>query len=146
MFRGRFVHTIDAKGRVSIPAGIRMELQRRSQLAPTLTIRPDHLALFAHEDFQAFADRLMSVDPLNLQGQELARFFIGHSEECAPDAQGRILIPGHMREHAQLDKEVVIAGVGNWIEIWDRRRFEEGHARTLARFAEISAEVSRLGN
>lgn len=146
MFQGRFVHQIDAKGRVSIPAGIRMELSRRSQLAPTLTIRPDHLALFAHEDFQAFADRLMSVDPLNLQGQELARFFIAHSEACAPDTQGRILIPGHMREHAQLEKEVVIAGVGNWIEIWDRRRFEDGHQRTLARFSEISAEVSRLGH
>jgi MraZ protein len=146
MFQGRFVHQIDAKGRVSIPAGIRMELQRRSQLAPTLTIRPDHLALFAHEDFQAFADRLMAVDPLNLQGQELARFFIAHSEACAPDTQGRILIPAHMREHAQIEKEVVIAGVGNWIEVWDRRRFEEGHQRTLARFGEISAEVSKLGH
>jgi len=146
MFQGRFVHQIDAKGRVSIPAGIRMELTRRSQLAPTLTIRPDLLALFAHEDFQAFADRLMAVDPLNLQGQELARFFIAHSEACAPDTQGRILIPGHMREHAQLEKEVVIAGVGNWIEIGDRSRIEEGHQRTLARFGEISAEVSKLGH
>lgn len=146
MFRGRFVHTIDAKGRVSIPAGIRMELQRRSQLAPILTIRPEHLVLFAHEDFDAFAQRLLSVDPLNLEGQELARFFLSHSEECAPDAQGRILIPAHMRAHAGLEKEVVVAGVGNWIEIWDRRRFEDGQARTLARFKEISAEVSKLGH
>jgi len=146
MFQGRFVHQIDVKGRVSIPAGIRMELQRRSQLAPTLTIRPDHLVLYAHDDFQVFADRLLSVDPLNLGGQELARFFIAHSEACAPDSQGRILIPSFMREHAKLDKEVMIAGVGNCIEIWDRRRFDDKHARTLARFDEISAEVSRLGH
>jgi MraZ protein len=146
MFRGRFVHQIDAKGRVSIPAGIRMELQRRSQLAPILTIRPDHLVLFAREDFDAFAQRLLAVDALNVQGQELARFFLSHSEECAPDGQGRILIPAHMRTHAQLDKEVVVAGVGNCVEIWDRRRFEEGQARTLARFDEISAEVSKLGH
>jgi MraZ protein len=146
MFRGLFLHTIDAKGRVSIPAGIRMELQRRSQLAPTLTIRPDHLVLFAHEDFDAFAQRLLSVDVLNPRGQELARFFLGHSEEAALDAQGRILIPAHMREHAKLDKDVVILGAGNCIEIWDRRRHEEGKARTLARFDEISEEVSKLGH
>lgn len=145
MFKGLFLHTIDAKGRVSIPAGIRMELQRRSQLAPTLTIRPDHLVLFAHDDFDAFAQRLVSVDILNPRGQELARFFLGHSEEAALDAQGRILIPAYMREHAKLDKDVVIVGAGNCVEIWDRRRHEEGMARTLARFDEISEEVSKLG-
>jgi MraZ protein len=145
VFKGLFLHTIDAKGRVSIPAGIRMELQRRSQLAPTLTIRPDHLVLFAHEDFEAFAQRLLSVDALNPRGQELVRFFLGHSEEAGLDGQGRILIPGHMREHAKLDKDVVIVGAGNYVEIWDRRRHEEGEARTLARFDEISEEVSKLG-
>jgi MraZ protein len=146
MFLGLSLHTIDAKGRVSIPAGIRMELQRRSQLAPTLTIRPNHLVLFAHEDFGAFAQRLLSVDMLNPRGQELARFFLGHSEECTLDAQGRILIPAHMREHAKLDKDVVILGAGNYVEIWDRRLHEEDTARTLAKYDEISAEVSKLGH
>ncbi len=146
MFRGRFVHAIDVKGRVSIPAGFRMELQRRSQLAPILTIQPEHLVLYAREDFDAFAKRLIDVDPLRTEGRALQRFLISNSDECVPDAQGRILIPPHLRTHAQLEREVVIAGVGNSIELWDRRRFEEDQARTLARFGEISMEVSKIGH
>jgi MraZ protein len=146
MFRGRFGHTIDAKGRVSIPAGFRMELQKRSQLPPILTIQPECLALYASEDWDAFADRLTGVDPLRTEGRALQRFLISNCVECPPDAQGRILIPPFLREHAKLRKEVMIAGLGSCVEIWDRQRFDEDQARTLARFSEISTEVSKLGN
>jgi MraZ protein len=146
MFRGRFVHTIDSKGRVAIPAGFRMELQRRSQLPPILTIQPEHLVLYAHEDFDAFANRLIGVDELRSDGRALKRFLISNCVECPPDAQGRILIPPYLRTHARLDKEVVLAGVGNSIEVWDRQRFDEDQAQTLARFVEISTEVSKIGH
>ena len=146
MFRGRFVHSIDSKGRVSIPAGFRMELQRRSQLSPILTIQPECLALYAQEDWDAVARRLTGVDPLRVEGRALKRFLISNSEEAPLDAQGRILIPPYQRDHAKLEKEVVIAGLGDCLEIWDRQRYEQDQARTLARFPEISTEVSKLGN
>jgi MraZ protein len=146
MFLGRFVHTIDAKGRVSIPAGFRMELQRRSQLAPVVTIQLECLALYAHEDWVSFANRLTEVDPLRLEGRALQRFWISNCVACPLDAQGRILIPEFLRDHAKLDKEVVIAGLGNCIEIWDRRLYDEEQARTLARLPEISQEISKSGS
>jgi len=146
MFRGRFVHTVDSKGRVSIPAGFRMELQRRSQLPPILTIQPECLTLYAQEDWEGVVRRLTDVDPLRSEVRKLQRFLIGNCFPVELDAQGRILIPPALREHAKLEREVMIVGLGNCVEIWDRERFEEDQARTLARFDEISLEVSKLGH
>jgi MraZ protein len=146
MFRGRYVHTIDAKGRVSLPVEFRTELLRRSQRPPILTNMLDCLALYPPDDWDTFEERLTGVDPFKLEGHEMQRFMISGATSCAPDSQGRILIPQHLRDHAKLDKEVTIAGVGARIEIWDRARFDTELARTQARFREISAEVSRDGN
>jgi MraZ protein len=145
MFRGRFVHTIDAKGRVSIPAGFRMELQRRSERPPILTNMLECLALYPNDDWAAYEARLVEVDPFRLEGHELQRFMISGAVECAPDAQGRILIPPYLREHAKLEREVTLAGVGARIEIWDKARFDQELSRTHTRFREISTEVSKIG-
>lgn len=145
MFRGRHLHTIDAKGRVSLPAEFRTELQRRSDRPPVLTNMLDCLALFSRDEWDAYEDRLAGVDAFRLEGHEMQRFMISGATECAPDSQGRILIPQHLREHAMLDKDVTIAGVGARIEIWDRNRFAQDLARTQARFREISTEVSKIG-
>jgi MraZ protein len=145
MFRGRFLHTIDSKGRVSLPAGFRMELQRRSDRSPILTILPDCLALYAAEDWERVEERITDVDPLRIEGHSIQRFLISSCVECPPDAQGRILIPPFLREHAQLDRDVTIAGVGKRIEVWDRARFAQELTRTHAQFGEISSEVSKLG-
>jgi MraZ protein len=145
MFRGRYVHTMDGKGRVSLPAEFRTELLRRSDRPAMLTNMLDCLALFARDDWETYEDRLAGVDAFRLEGHEMQRFMISGATECAPDSQGRILIPGYLREHAKLDKEVTIAGVGARIEIWDRARFDQDLARTQARFREISTEVSKIG-
>lgn len=145
MFRGRYLHTIDAKGRVSLPAEFRAELQRRSDRPPVLTNMLDCLALFSRDEWDAYEDRLAGVDAFRVEGHEMQRFMISGATECAADSQGRILIPQYLREHALLDKDVTIAGVGARIEIWDRTRFAQDLARTQARFREISAEVSKIG-
>lgn len=146
MFRGRYVHTIDAKGRVSLPVEYRTELQQRSDLAPFLTNMPDHLALYPHEDWVAFEDKLFDADPFSPEAQDLQRFMVSGATPCAPDNQGRILIPPLLRQHAHLDKEVVIAGVRTHIQIWDRVRFEQEFERTRTNFREISSKVSKHGN
>lgn len=146
MFRGRYVHTIDAKGRISIPSAFRAELGRRSERPPILTNMLECLALYPYDDWAAFEERLVRVDPLMLEGQEIQRFMISGAVECPPDAQGRILIPPYLREHAKLGKDATLAGVGPRIEIWDKARFDEQLARTQARFREISLEVSKNGS
>ena len=146
MFRGRFVHNVDTKGRVAIPASFRAELSRRSERPPILTNMLECLALYPYDDWASFEERLVSVDPLMLEGQDMQRFMISGATDTPLDSQGRILIPPYLREHAKLEREVTLAGVGPRIEIWDKTRFDEQLARTQERFREISQEVSRSGS
>jgi MraZ protein len=143
MFRGRAVHTIDTKGRLSIPAGFRVELERHSERAPILTNQLDCLALYPYEAWRKIERELEEASPLQPEVQDLQRFLISGAVESPVDKQGRISIPPYLREHAGLDKEVTIAGVGPRIEVWDRARFEQSLTRTQARFNEISATVAK---
>jgi MraZ protein len=67
---------------------------------------------------------------------------ISGAEECPIDKQGRMLIPQHLRDHAGLDREVTIAGVGPRLEIWDKARFEANLKQTQARYPEIARQVA----
>ena len=121
MFRGRFVHTLDSKGRVSIPSGFRLELQRRSERAPILTNADQCLLLYPYEDWCDFEQRIVGLSSFDPDVQAFARMMISGASECPIDAQGRILVPPVLREHARLEREAMIAGVGPRIELWDRR-------------------------
>jgi len=145
MFKGTYVHTIDAKGRVSLPAELRNELLRRSDRPATLTNMYDHLALFADDEWKNYVAKLSGVNEFRMERQALRRFVIAGATDCTPDSQGRILIPPHLREHAKLEKEVTIAGIDDRIEIWDRASFDQDRLRTREQFREISTEVSKIG-
>ena len=136
------MHTIDAKGRVSLPAELRMELQKRSERAPFLANMPDHLALYPHEDWLAYEEKLLAADEFLPEAQDLKLFMLSGAAPCAADNQGRILIPPPLREHAHLEKDVVIAGAGTHIQIWDRTRFDGFLSRTQSNFRELSSVVS----
>lgn len=143
MFRGRHVHTIDTKGRVSIPAGYRVELERQSERAPILTTQRECLAVYPYEAWREIERELEGASPLQPEVQALQRFLISGATESPVDRQGRISIPQPLREHAGLEKEVVVAGVGSHIEIWDKATFDRDIARTQDQFHEISTAVAR---
>ncbi len=145
MFRGRFVHTIDAKGRMSIPAGFRTEMQNRSENPPILTNLMACLALYPHEDWLEVEKRLAEASQLQPEVQSIQRFLVSGAVECPVDGQGRIIIPQYLREHASLERDVTIAGVGPRIELWDKTRFDQDLATTQDRYHEISSVVAGLG-
>jgi MraZ protein len=145
MFQGRFVHTMDSKGRVSIPPGYRLELQRRSDRAPILTNADQYLLLFPFEDWDALAQRIVGLSAFDPDVRAIRRMMISGASECPIDAQGRLLVPPVLRGHAQLEREVVLAGVGACMELWDKARFDANLTNTLARFPEISSGMAKLG-
>lgn len=146
MFRGRFVHTIDAKNRMSLPASFRQELSRRSDHAPILTNAHQCLDLFPYEDWLEFEQSIVGISSVDPEAQAYARMVISGATECPVDKQGRILVPPHLREHAALDREVTVAGVGPKIEIWDNARFTSTLTNTQARFPEMASSVAaKLG-
>lgn len=141
MFRGRFEHAVDQKGRMSIPSGFRMEIQRRSEKAPILTNYRDHLALHPADEWEATEKKLLEMSDLRPHVQDYRRFIVSGAVECPIDNQGRILIPAYLRNHAGLKKKAMIAGVLDRIEIWEPRRFAENNELTLQRLPEIQESV-----
>jgi MraZ protein len=145
MFRGRFTHTIDTKGRVSVPVAFRDELKRLSEKPPILTNLPECAALYPYEGWVELERQLAEASSTQPDVQALQRFMVSGAQECPIDAQGRILVPAWLREHAALDHDVTIAGVGKRIELWDKTRFDHDLVRTKTRIGEVSAAVRQFG-
>jgi len=141
MFRGRHDHSIDTKGRLSIPTGFRQEILRRSENSPILTNYKNYLALYPYEDWLVIERNLMAKSKLQPNVQAYTRFVISGSSECPIDSQGRILVPPALREHAKLEKKVTLAGVLDCIEIWDTKLFETTKLETMSRLEEIQLSV-----
>jgi MraZ protein len=147
-FRGRFYHTIDAKGRVSIPSGYRLELQSSSEQAPIVTNGVTEagkcLWLYPYEDWCEYEARLVGLPADNLKVQSYVRFMVSGAIECPIDNQGRTLLPAYLREHATLGREVTFAGVGRRVEIWDKSLFDENQSETQENFEDIASVVAGL--
>lgn len=142
MFRGRHVHSIDAKGRVSIPSVYRTALQEHDDRPPILTNLLDSLALYPHEDWLEYERKITRLSSNRPDIQAFQRFMVSGAVEAPIDGQGRILVPPHLRDHARLERgDITIAGVGNRIELWNKERFEQDMARTQARFHDIASLV-----
>lgn len=146
MARGRFFHTMDAKGRVSIPAVLRDELQAHDQ-PPILTTLVDcpAVGIFSHERWLEIEQRLASMSQMQPEIQSVQRMLVSGAVECPIDGQGRVLVPPHLREHAALERDVTIAGVGRRIEIWDRARFDEELANIRRNGPDVSRVAAELG-
>jgi transcriptional regulator MraZ len=130
---GEFEHTIDDKNRLTLPARFRQELSEG-----VVVTRGMDGCLYAYslQAWNRLVDsRLGSLDPLSEEGRKLQRFFFSGAAEATPDKQGRIMLPAPLIEHAKLGRDVVVAGVYDHLEIWDRAAW-----RTQMREVEGSAE------
>ena len=122
MFMGEYSHTLDTKGRLTVPAKFREALGDRCVIARSLD---QCLCIYAMEDWEKFVARLADI-PYNVRKQrQLVRYFLSGANETEIDRQGRILIPSNLREAAGIDKEVVLAGVGSRIEVWSKEIWEQ---------------------
>jgi len=146
MFQGRFIHAVDDKGRISIPAEFRRKLQGREKgrsKPPTLTVLRDCLALYPAADWERIKEDLDSARVLDPRAQALRRFVMSHAYECPIDGPGRIKVPPHLRDYAALEREVAIAGVGSYIELWNKARYEEEMSKVRANYDELSLDLAQ---
>ncbi len=117
MFHGEYVHTIDEKNRLTLPARFRAALAAGVVLARGLEKNVD---VYPRESWDANMARIAELDSLTREARAMKRFVFAGAAVVEPDRQGRVLIPAHLATHAGLDKEVVLAGVSDHLEIWDR--------------------------
>ncbi|MDZ7827976.1 MAG: division/cell wall cluster transcriptional repressor MraZ [Halofilum sp. (in: g-proteobacteria)] len=133
MFRGVTNLNLDAKGRMAVPARYRDRLQAESEGRVVVTVDRDGcLLIYPLGEWEAIERELVKLPTLNKQARRLQRLLIGHATECEFDGQGRILVPGPLREFAGIDRRVVLIGQGNKFELWDEDTWNERRAAWMA--------------
>ena len=145
MFRGRYEHSIDGKGRLSIPSRFRDALARRRQKVLILTHFDSCVVAYPLDEWRQLEERIRKQSTLQKDIRAFLRLFYSGATETAVDGQGRILIPPPLREKAGLAREVMIVGVLNKIEIWSKARWEEFLAGSPVTFEDVAARLAELG-
>ena len=146
MFRGRYEHTIDAKGRTSVPARYRDALGAAGERRIVLTSALDPcLVAYTPSEWSAFEDRLARLPQFDRAVQKLKRIYLSGAVECDIDDVGRILVPPTLRDHARLKKDVLWAGAGRYAELWDKDEWQKHFETTEDEKRDIAARLAELG-
>ncbi|MDX6679928.1 MAG: transcriptional regulator MraZ [Solirubrobacteraceae bacterium] len=141
VFRGTFDYSLDAKNRLTVPARYRATLSGGVVLAMGLE---RCVALWTPSGYDAYTQAaLAGFHPLSPEAQKLKRFFSANSLETELDAAGRIMVPAFLMAHAGLEKEVVVTGSGDALEIWNRATWADYNA---ALTSDVNDITSHLGH
>jgi MraZ protein len=116
MFLGEFIHAIDEKGRLTIPAKFRADLA--AGLVVTRGI-DRCLAIYPLEEWNRLAERVSALPLTDRRARAFRRLVFASAADAVPDRQGRLLIPPRLREYADLDSEVIVTGLNTYIEVWN---------------------------
>lgn len=123
MLIGEYSHTIDTKGRIIVPAKFRTELGERFIITKGFD---GCLYGYSLEEWNGIEEKIKTLPLITgKDARNFTRFFFSSAIECELDNQGRILISQSLREHAGLEKDLVIIGVSTRIEIWSKAKWEE---------------------
>lgn len=121
MFMGEYNHTLDAKGRLIVPAKFRESLGDRFVVTKGMD---GCLNVFAQSEWEQFVEKLRTLPLIDKEARQFTRFFLAGAAEVEVDKTGRILLPAVLREFADITKEAVLIGVGSRVEIWSKERYD----------------------
>ena len=143
MFRGSFEHSVDAKGRVSVPSRFREILSERYEGKLVLTMDFDKcIMVYPLEEWERVEEKIKSLPQSQKEVKDYTRFVFSNAAECELDKQGRILIPPPLREGARITKSVMVVGILNKMEIWDKGAWDTRKSQTGDKIGEV---LSSLG-
>ncbi|GEN32747.1 transcriptional regulator MraZ [Aneurinibacillus danicus] len=135
---GEFEHTLDDKGRLTIPSRFREELGERFVMTRGL----DHcLFVYPMEEWSVLTGKLKALPFTRADARAFTRLFFSGATECVLDKQGRVNIPVTLRRHGRIDKECVVIGVSNRIEIWSLAEWEKYTSESGDYFNEIAEKI-----
>lgn len=142
MFIGEFQHSIDNKGRLIIPSKFREGLGDSFVLTKGLD---DCLFVYPLNEWRNFEEKLKSLPVSSRDARAFVRFFFSGATECELDKQGRILLPANLREHANIEKDVVVIGVSTRVEIWSKEEWDKYNGDTNMGYDAIAEKMAELG-
>ena len=144
MLLGEYEHTIDDKNRLTLPAKFRRAFEDGIVVTRGLD---GCLHAWPQEAWQQLVgSRLSSLDLLSVQGRRLHRHFFSGASETAPDRQGRVSIPPALLTHAKLGRDVVVAGVNDHLEIWDRAAWKRELAEVEGSAEDVAERLAAQGS
>jgi MraZ protein len=141
MFFGSHQHTIDDKGRLTLPAKWRSELAGGVVVTRGLD---DCLFIFPKAKFESVAAEIDRQGMERADARAWARYFLGMAVDAETDKQGRILIPQNLRDYAKLDGEVVVSGVVSRIEVWNPERHAAANAKIESDVNAVAERMSQV--
>lgn len=138
VFMGEFQHSIDDKGRLTIPAKFREGLGTSFVITRGLD---QCLFVYPADEWTLLSEKLKTLPFTKADARAFTRFFFSGATECEWDKQGRVNIPANLREHAALEKECVVIGVSNRVEIWSVGKWETYFEESQGSFGEIAEKL-----
>lgn len=143
MFRGRFEHTLDSKGRLSIPSKFRETLNERYDSRLVVTTYDGCLITYPYAEWQKLEEKVAELPEFKKDTRSFLRFFYSSAADCNIDKLGRILVPQSLRDYARLEKDVILVGAFKHVEIWSKAVWEQ--AESMASQEDIVNTLERLG-
>ena len=138
-FRGTFELTLDAKNRLTVPAKLRAALAEGVVLAKGVE---RNVGIWKPKDYEAQIQATLSgQNPMSPQARELRRYFSSGAFDTELDSAGRVMIPAFLSEHAGLDRDVVVTGAGDCLEVWDRAAWRDYEPDLTNRITDITASL-----
>jgi MraZ protein len=144
-FRSRSEHTLDSKGRLNIPSRFREVLRDSSVETLIVTNWQKSLKAYPVSEWEQVEEKLRNQAPGLTGFGDFVRYVISGVSECQLDKQGRILVPGYLRAEFGIDREVILNGMLNHFEIWDKAAWLDETRRTRDKFREFEQGLSSLG-
>ena len=142
MLMGEHAHTIDAKGRIILPAEFREDLGERFVITRGFDTC---LSIYSEADWQVLTEKLKSMPVARPEVRMLSRVFVSVARVLDCDRQGRFLVPGNLRKFALLEKDVVLAGVINRVEVWSKAEWERYNDAVIPSISTMAESLAELG-
>ncbi|MDR3643197.1 MAG: division/cell wall cluster transcriptional repressor MraZ [Candidatus Doudnabacteria bacterium] len=142
MFIGEYQATIDEKGRVSVPVKFRQSLKSKIVVTRGLD---NSLFLYSIDEWKKLAEKLASLPISTANTRAFSRLMLAGAMDCDIDKQGRIILPGYLKDFAKISKKVIIAGLYNRIEIWSEELWIAYKQQTEAASNQIAEQLGSLG-
>jgi len=142
MFYGEYLHSMDRKGRLILPAKFR-EVAKGNFIEKFFVTRglDKCLFMFSEEEWRSQETKFKGISFTKQEGRTFNRLYFSGAVELVPDKQGRVLLPQYLKDFAEIKKDVFFVGVSNRIEIWSKEKWQEFYGNCRASFEEIAEKL-----
>ena len=142
MFIGEYIYSIDSKRRLAIPSKFRKVLGKKAVITRGLD---NCLVLYPIKEWGELAQKLQNLPAARGEARGFVRILLSGAVDVVFDKLGRILVPDYLKKYADFKKNVAIIGLGNRIEIWDEKRWQDYKAKTETKVEDIAERLEELG-